>query len=156
MKANKNENTQFGMPIRLWARLADHASGATELGLTPLHVAAFNGSAQEVKKLLQEHADPNAIDKHGWTPLHDAAIQGHTEIVRLLLAADARVDAQDTEDLYTPLHDAVRMNYVEIAKLLLEHGADLSLKDRWQETPLDIAQKYNFNGITEVVSNKKK
>lgn len=154
MKSHENNNPS-GRPIRLWARLADHASNAQELGLTPLHIAAFNGSADEVKKLLREHANPNATDQHGWTPLHDAAIQGHTEIVRLLLAADAQVDMQDTQDLYTPLHDAVRMNYVEIARLLLEHGADLSLKDRWQETPLDIAQKYGFNDVARVVKQKR-
>lgn len=159
---NKNENQ--GKPLRLVARELDQACAAEdvdaetrryheeELGLTPLHVAAFTGSIKQVKELLQAGIGVNITDKLGWIPLHDAAIKGRTKIVKLLLAAGANVNAQDKEDLYTPLHDAVRMNYPEIVQLLVAADADFSISDVWGNTAIDIAQEYKFDDIINLLS----
>lgn len=156
MSLSKNNTVNQAIAIRLLARLADHADSAEHSekkhGLTELHVSAFNNSFEKTKKLLQNNMNPNIIDELGWTPLHDAAIQGNTEIVKLLLEAGANVNAQDKEDLYTPLHDAARMNHSEIVRLLLACGADTSLKDRWNNTPLNIAQEYKFEEIVDLLS----
>lgn len=143
-------DSKKGTPIRLLARLADHEC-ADKLNITPLHIAALNGSLQDAKNLLH-NGNAHATDKSGWTPLHDAAIQGHAEIVTLLIDAGADVNAQDTEDHYTPLHDAARMNHANIVKLLLAAGADRSLKDKYGDTPLDIAQEYDLQDVVDILS----
>ncbi|MBE6455722.1 MAG: ankyrin repeat domain-containing protein [Alphaproteobacteria bacterium] len=35
---------------------------------------------------------------------------------------------------------AIKNGFIEIVKLLLEHGTDVSAKNRWGETALDIAK----------------
>ena len=124
-------------PIRLFARIADHAI-PQEKGISPLHQAAFQGSIERVQELISSGADVNAKDEFDWTPLHDAAIQGHTQIVKLLIAAGANVNAQDNEEQYTPLHEAARMNYPEIKKMLIDAGADTTLKDKWDNRAEEI------------------
>lgn len=164
--ATMEDIKNHALPIRLLSRLADQACAADdvdtetkkyneeELKISPLHVAAFNGSVEKVKELLKNKVDVNIQDKLEWTPLHDAVIQGHTEIVKLLLSAGANVQAQDLDDLYTPLHDAVRMNYPDIVELLLSAGANPSIEDRWNNSAFDVAQEYNFQDILKLLQEK--
>jgi ankyrin repeat protein len=55
-----------------------------DLGVTPLHTAAFWGHRDVVKSLLAHGAEANAKDKQGRTPLHWAVSQGHKEVAELL------------------------------------------------------------------------
>lgn len=54
-----------------------------DFGLTPLHLAAFEGELQAVKLLLQAGADPSIQDTTSETPLDHAVAGGHTEIADL-------------------------------------------------------------------------
>ena len=129
--------------LRELSREADQGDETREeLRITPLHYAAYQGNAEEVKKLLLQGSAVNARDTYGWTPLHDAALRGNSEITTLLLQAGAEVDVQDNEEYYTPLHDAARKNHVGIVRLLLEAGAQTHLKDKENLTPFECAQKY--------------
>ncbi len=56
---------------------------------TPLHEAAANGKADEVKRLLAAGAKVEALSPGLHTPLHEAAEGGHLEVVELLLEAGA-------------------------------------------------------------------
>ena len=58
-------------------------------GLTPLHIAAYNGQLELVRLLLDHHADPNVANNGGVTPLDEAKAQNHPEVVALLHAAGA-------------------------------------------------------------------
>lgn len=136
----------------LWR--AYHHASAQDVGITPLHRAAFTGDIKQIQALIKAKINVDAQDLYGLTPLHDAAMQGNREAVIVLLAAHPHVNIQDTEDYYTPLHDAVRKGYSEIVLLLLNAGARTDIQDREHLTPLACAQKYGQNAIVALLEAK--
>jgi ankyrin repeat protein len=51
---------------------------------TPLHWAAWSGSAGTVKLLLDKGADPFYVDDSNYTALHWAQYWGHKDVAKLL------------------------------------------------------------------------
>lgn len=64
-----------------------------------LFKAAFDGSVQELARLLEGGQDPNTPFVHPdlgcWTPLHAACRTRHLEVVEILLAAGGSANAVD-------------------------------------------------------------
>jgi ankyrin repeat protein len=67
----------------------------TELGSTPLHLAATNPNSEVAKMLLARGADINARDNNNTTPLHLAAYTGKKELVEFFLSKGADAHARD-------------------------------------------------------------
>lgn len=86
------------------ARLAPHS--APPVLQFALVLAALNGRAEAVARLLGHGADPHEPSRelyaHG-TPLHHAVCSGSLETVDVLLAAGASLDAQDSIHHGTPI-----------------------------------------------------
>lgn len=94
------------------------------LELTPLHIAATNGSLSIVEMLLKHSAiEVDVKDRRGQTALHHAASSGHDAIVRLLLQYGANVNAKDVNE-EMPLHKTVIFGEEQTLRLLLDLGAD--------------------------------
>jgi ankyrin repeat protein len=97
----------------------------------PLERAILRNSPEEVRELLRNGADVNAVADHrrimyGYTPLLLAAsvnLHHSTEIVDMLIRAGADVNKEDTIG-YTPLYDASSHGNVDMVRLLLAAGAD--------------------------------
>ena len=60
--------------------------------------ACIDGNLAEVDRLIEDGANPNAKDEHGYTVLMRAAEKGHYEIANNLLSAGANPNV-------TPKHD---------------------------------------------------
>ncbi len=67
----------------------------TELGSTPLHIAASSSNPEIAKLLIARGADVNARDNNDTTPLHIAAYTGRKELVEFLLRKGADAYAKD-------------------------------------------------------------
>ncbi|BAN35387.1 ankyrin [Sulfuricella denitrificans skB26] len=67
----------------------------TELGSTPLHIAASNSNPGIAKLLVAKGANINARDNNGLTPLHIAAFTGKKELVEFFLSKGADPYAKD-------------------------------------------------------------
>src|SRR5438552_3800628 len=125
------------------------AAGTTAVGAdTRLVEAVRKHDQQQVRALLNQHADVHARSGDGSTALHFAAREGDIESVRLLLAAGVSINirsqpdrpqtAAGTEqplagtralsatasDGATPLLVATLRAQVPLALFLLEQGAD--------------------------------
>lgn len=109
----------------------------SQLGRTPLHLAADKMAVEIVKILLENGSDPNAIDNRGFTPLMVAVPSKHQ-----LVGWDAGIGSVDTVTALlnsgadpnilryaekSALESAAKDGQIEIAKLLIEHGAQVDV-----------------------------
>lgn len=90
----------------------------TELGSTPLHIAATVSSPEMAKLLIAKGANVNARDNNGSTPLHLAAYTGKKAVVELLLNSGAVADAKDNKGA-TPLDYADKVPSNEAKPVLV-------------------------------------
>ena len=117
------------------------ASGRSH-DLTPLHQAAIENDATEVRQLLEGGADAaERYDRGGYTALHFAAEHGAVEVAAVLLDSGAAVDALDDWG-NTPLWRAVFNSRGEgsMISLLRERGADARHRNDHGKTPLELAR----------------
>jgi ankyrin repeat protein len=111
------------------------ATLANRYGLTPLAIAAANGSAAMIGVLLDGGADVNAPDPAGETPLMSVARVGSLDAATLLLGRGATIDATDSAYQQTALMVAVRENHSAIVQLLIARGASPNARTRIGRTP---------------------
>lgn len=100
----------------------------TEVGVSPLFIAAKFGKVEVVSALVDAGADVNRLYKdisspfaYG-TPLHIAAKAGHVDVIKVLLDAGADPNAFE-QTIGTPLHLAAKGAHDETALVLIAAGA---------------------------------
>ena len=108
-----------------------------ERGITPLMYAAWVGSVDAMKRLLDEGADPNLASSSGSTALMLSA----TDIakVRLLKERGANLNAASTRGRTALLLAAMSDPSADIVRLLISGGADLKAVDSLKMTALHAA-----------------
>lgn len=121
---------------------------------TPLYFSAMKGQTQIVCHLLQFKADPTMCDFSNNSPLHIASEftdKSHADVLEKLLE-NMKMNGQDLNVCNsmgkTPLLVAVEHGAVKHVELLLKHGVDLTIPDKSNRSPMDIA---NSNGLKEIV-----
>ncbi len=121
--------------------VSDLLSELSPAGPPALHEAVKMGHPDQVRQLIKEGADVNALNDKGWTPLHIAGHRAAPDLVQVLLAAQAHPHSPGP-DKTTPLHWAVRRkapaDASAIVLALLDHGADPALRDDQGRTALMI------------------
>src|SRR5206468_11147483 len=113
------------------ARAGANARAANRAGATPLFLAAMNGSATMIERLLKAGADPNAaVLSHGETALMIAARTGKLDAVQVLVSHGAGV--QEKEDLRgtDALMWAAEQGHSGVVKFLLDNGADVDAQSK--------------------------
>ncbi|NWH37116.1 ASB10 protein, partial [Chloropsis hardwickii] len=108
-------------------------------GSTALHAACAAARAACARLLLRAGADPEAVSEGGYRPLHLCKSPDSIECVRQLLQHGASVNSQTEEENDTALHVASRHGLAEHVQLLLHHGAELEVKNKEGQTPLNAA-----------------
>ncbi len=105
---------------------ADYAI-ANRTGAKPLYLAAVNGDASVIGRLLDAGDDANAVlTGEGETVLMLTAYTGNPAAVKLLLERGADPNAQQFRG-QTALMWAAAEGHADVVKLLLERGADPAL-----------------------------
>ena len=123
-------------------------------GRTVLIYAAWNGSTEVVKLLIDNGADLNHKNNFGGTALIYAAYKGDTELVKLLI--DSGAD-QNIKDRYgqTALMLAVGNEHTETVELLIDNGADPNIKNTMGDHALLVAVNRGHTEIVELLINNK-
>jgi uncharacterized protein len=165
-KVDVNEAQADGNTALHWAAYRDDAemarlliqSGAnpnvkTRLGdVTPLQLAATNGSTAIVELLLKAGAAVNAANGNGTTPLMFAAAAGRIDAIRILLDSGADVNSRDANHGQTAAMFAAALNRAGAIRLLASRGADLAVLSevgevkaaRTEENP-NVPRQHNGN-----------
>jgi len=118
-------------------------------GVMPLQIAAINGNAAMIDKLIKAGADPNtALDQFGDTALMMASRTGKIDSVKMLLDRGAKVNVIETWGNTTPLMWAVAEGHPPVVKMLIEHGADVNVRSKFVPS----ATGRGFEGATPVAS----
>lgn len=127
-----------GLLLKSGARTA----GSYREGQSVLHIAAARGAAPIIELLLEAKADVQALDSNGNTPLDSAVLHGQTRAVETLLRYHANAKYVHPIDGRGALHEACMRGFPDLVQPLLDAGADLAARDRFGQTPLDIALDY--------------
>lgn len=136
-------------------------------GITLLMRAVGSGNAHNVQTLIDNGADANCKDLHGYTPLMHAANKNHIDIVRILINAKANVNMREQRNLdfiepkfhgdwfesyWNALSLAARHNHTEIVKILIDAGADVNINtDKKTNFPLINATQFNHHETADLL-----
>jgi ankyrin repeat protein len=113
----------------LLIRAGANVSAANREGVTPMQLAATNGSARMLERLIKAGANANApLSKFGDTALMLAARTGKTDAVKVLLDNGAQVNVTETWGGTTPLMWAVSERHLEAVKMLIANGAAVNAR----------------------------
>ncbi|KAF4697369.1 hypothetical protein FOZ60_007454 [Perkinsus olseni] len=109
-------------------------------GQRPLLVAAAEGHSDVCRILIERKADVTAVNSLGATALALATNAGHVRALQTLLRSGADVNCRDIW-LDTPLIAACRRGHpLPFLALLVDSGADITLRNRYGETAIDVAR----------------
>jgi len=131
-------------------------SKADVTGVTALHVAAANGQAAVIEWLVSDESrddEVNKVDEDARTPLHWAAWNGKSETARTLLEVGAIRD-KVTRTGFTPLHYACFIGSLDTVKVLVEFGAKYDAKDESQQTPYDVAIRFDHPEVANYLKEE--
>ena len=109
-------------------------------GDTSLHAAVFQCCSKNIIRAMIKHgADVNATGKNNQTSLMLACHRGNIDVINVLLNAGADTNIVDANDL-SCIHQAVGGGCgKETVQALIDHGADVNLTDKDNNTALMIA-----------------
>ncbi|MBU0515690.1 MAG: ankyrin repeat domain-containing protein [Proteobacteria bacterium] len=118
---------------------------------TPLIWAARRGSLPLVAMLVAKGAGVNLVNKWNNTSLHWAAYNGHTAVIIYLTRKGARTDVAEIEKGHMPLHDAAWKCRLAAAAALLKAGAPATARNKFGQTPADVALKYKCPAVANLI-----
>ncbi|CAB9520515.1 Potassium channel AKT2 [Seminavis robusta] len=117
-------------------------------GTTALHEAAKNGHEETMALLMEHGAELCMSEYESASVMCQTVFDGDTVKLRRLLTAKVNVDAGDY-DKRTAVHIAAAEGNLVALKVLVEFGADLTVRDRWNNTAMDEAKSVKAQHVLD-------
>ena len=114
-------------------------TAVSKYGNSALHVAVVSGKFDFVKFLIKKGFSVDTKNYMEKTELNGAIICGHNDIVHFLISAGANVNNTNNRHRISPLMLAADRGDSECMYTLLLAGADIRLKDIYDNSALDHA-----------------
>jgi len=121
---------------------------------TALHIAAEKGNMMVVKQLLSKKAKTDVKDFEGWNAFHCAVASGKEDIVDAILESNEKLINSQTNNNCTPLHLAVRKEDLKMVQYLLEKGANIGIRNMFEETPVHCAAELGHYECRDAILEK--
>ncbi|KAG2466478.1 AKD1B protein, partial [Polypterus senegalus] len=126
-------------------------------GKKPFHLAAEHGSAEMVKKMMEENYQLSTTEKDnvtlsqaGESALLLACEGGHEDSAEVLLQAGYDVSIL-TKDGRSVLHRVCESGLTSLVKLLINNGADINRQNQRKQTALHIAAELGKADVVEML-----
>lgn len=164
---NRNDDTPLKVAIaraeeksdELMDFLLDHAGAdlntPNKTGLTPVLVACERDDVKLLQKLLNHKADLTICDDKGASPLAVAAFCGNKEVLPILLRTNPELLEKPNTNGCTPLWLAARSGRPEVVEILLKAGADPTIQNKDNISPVDAATKFKREQVSELFEKHK-
>jgi hypothetical protein len=138
--------------MRLLLERGAEVNQANVHGGTALVVAVFRGFEEMVSALLTSGADISRKGFWGQTMLMLASLHGHVAVVRLLLRSmEGRGLNERDNDGRTALCHSCREGHADVLRTLLLAGADHTIANNDDMTPLQIAEEREHHECVGVI-----
>ncbi|XP_062500576.1 uncharacterized protein LOC134177811 [Corticium candelabrum] len=144
-KANKNDRVDMIRKI-----VKQGTEEKDKLGRTILHYAAHHGNHDVVDLLLDNKADPAALDNDGKKPFELAVKNGHLSTAGLLVLASEKVEDLTFKTRPLVFHWACKNKRVDVARNIVEHHG-IEWKGKDGRNALDIVAVYDNVDIADII-----
>ncbi|KAF5406108.1 Double zinc ribbon and ankyrin repeat-containing protein 1 [Paragonimus heterotremus] len=110
------------------------------------------GTQDDLRRLIEEGANPNCVNASGNTPLVLAVQNRKVGAIPILIEAGAKVNAAGASNGNTALHEAVLCGFdgVELVSTLLKCGANPKIKNKRKETAHALALRIKCEPLTRL------
>ncbi|OWF40712.1 tyrosine-protein kinase HTK16-like [Mizuhopecten yessoensis] len=133
--------------------LCPDVNAKSEWGTTALHDACKYGFQDIVQLLIEHKADVEMKDRAGLTPLHRSCATNRAEMIPILVEkGGANLQSSTPKTSWVPMHDAAMRGHVKCIKALLKMNAPLMPRAEDEQTPLDLAIKYNRDDCIKLLN----
>ncbi|XP_028390620.1 uncharacterized protein LOC114515542 isoform X2 [Dendronephthya gigantea] len=117
-----------------------------QLGMTPMHCAAFKGYSRCLRIMLSwQDGDPNIADEIGQTPVHLAAKCGKASSLQLLLSKGGRFDLEDDDGKI-----AMELATDQCIETIIQHEIATMIRKGISKFFTRGMEEYNFHSHAEV------
>ena len=124
-----------------------------------LHLAIESGSTETVREIVTKRAQLiHMPDKQGIMPLHvSCQDRTHYEITKFLIECEANPNVICPSDGNTVLHILAEKGFPEVFSVILQSSIpiDITRKNKKKETPLQIAERLDRQGIVILLDRYK-
>jgi cytohesin len=127
--------------------------------INELFEAVSQNNLQKIKELIAQGVNLNVRDSRGETLLRKATKTDRLSslsLVETLISRGADVNARNSRTGGTALHSVAYRGYKEVVELLIASGADVDVRYKQGETPLDVAKERGHTEIVEILTKAMK